>query len=224
MTITAHNANQYQICSMRKRSTQDLLIHSHTLSRRSVIAGLPLLVAGCSDSGRFGPFSGRVQDGAFTVPEINLANIDPSLVRQEVAWRGHERAGSIVVVVPERRLYLVQGNGRALRYAVGVGRAEALNFRGSAVIGRKESWPRWTPTAHMMAAMPSYRLAVWTAAPNNPLGARALYLYRDGGDTYLRLHGTNEPESIGHAVSSGCIRCSIRISLISTTASRWARM
>jgi lipoprotein-anchoring transpeptidase ErfK/SrfK len=116
------------------------------------------------------------------------------------------------------------GNGRALRYAVGVGRAEALNFRGSAVIGRKESWPRWTPTAHMMAAMPSYRLAVWTAAPNNPLGARALYLYRDGGDTYLRLHGTNEPESIGHAVSSGCIRCSIRISLISTTASRWARM
>ena len=182
-----------------------LLIHS-TLSRRSVIAGLPLLVAGCSNSGRFGP--GTVQDGTFTVPEIDLANVDPSLVRQEVAWRGHERPGSIVVVVPERRLYLVQGNGRALRYAVGVGRAEALNFHGSAVIGRKESWPRWTPTAHMMAAMPSYRpyAGGMDGGPDNPLGARALYLYRDGRDTYFRLHGTNEPESIGHAVSSGCIR------------------
>ena len=216
MTITAHNANQYQICSMRKRSTQDLLIHRHTLSRRSVIASLPLLVAGCSNSGRFGP----------GIPEIDLANVDPSLVRQEVAWRGHERPGSIVVVVPERRLYLVQGNGRALRYLVGVGRAEALNFRGSAVIGRKEQWPRWTPTAHMMAAMPRYRpyAGGMDGGPDNPLGARALYLYRDGRDTYFRLHGTNEPESIGHAVSSGCIRLLNQDILISTTASRWARM
>jgi lipoprotein-anchoring transpeptidase ErfK/SrfK len=113
-----------------------------------------------------------------------------------------------VVIVPERRLYLVQDNGRALRYAVGVGRTEALNFRGSAVIGRKETWPRWTPTAHMMAAMPQYRpyAGGMDAGPDNPLGARALYLYRNGRDTYFRLHGTNEPESIGHAVSSGCIR------------------
>ena len=97
-----------------------------------------------------------MQDGGFTVPEINLTNVDPSLLRQEVAWRGNERPGSIVVVVPQRRLYLVQGNGRALSYAVGVGRAEALNFR-IAVIGRKEQWPRWTPTTHMIAAMPRYR-------------------------------------------------------------------
>lgn len=189
--------------SMRK---QTLLIHSHTLSRRSVIAGLPLLVAGCSSSGRFG--SSTMQDGGFTVPEINLTNVDPSLLRQEVAWRGNERPGSIVVVVPQRRLYLVQGNGRALSYAVGVGRAEALNFRGSAVIGRKEQWPRWTPTTHMIAAMPRYRpyAGGMDGGPDNPLGARALYLYRDGHDTYFRLHGTNEPQSIGHAVSSGCIR------------------
>ena len=98
---------------MRKPSRQGLLIHSHTLSRRAVIAGLPLLVAGCSGSGRFG--SSTMQDGGFTVPEINLANVDPSLLRQEVAWRGNERPGSIVVVVPERRLYLVQGNGRRPR-------------------------------------------------------------------------------------------------------------
>ena len=191
---------------MRKPSRQGLLIHSHTLSRRAVIAGLPLLVAGCGGSGRFG-FS-TMQDGGFTVPEINLTNVDPSLLRQEVAWRGNERPGSIVVVVPQRRLYLVQGNGRALSYAVGVGRAEALNFRGSAVIGRKEQWPRWTPTTHMIAAMPRYRpyAGGMDGGPDNPLGARALYLYRDGHDTYFRLHGTNEPQSIGHAVSSGCIR------------------
>ena len=203
MTNNCAQYEQHQPRSMRK---QTLLIHSHTLSRRSIIAALPLLVAGCSDSGRFG--SSTVQDGGFTVPEINLANVDPSLLRQEVAWRGNERPGSIVVVVPQRRLYLVQGNGRALSYAVGVGRAEALNFRGSAVIGRKEQWPRWTPTAHMIAAMPRYRpyAGGMDGGPDNPLGARALYLYRDGHDTYFRLHGTNEPQSVGHAVSSGCIR------------------
>jgi lipoprotein-anchoring transpeptidase ErfK/SrfK len=201
-----------QMNNMHKRPKQDLLVHSHTLSRRTVIAGLPLLVAGCASSGRFGPFSGAdygsVQDGSITVPAIDDRTIDPSLLRQEVAWRGHERPGSIVVVVPERRLYLVQAGGRALRYAVGVGRAEALNFRGSAVIGRKEKWPRWTPTAHMIAAMPRYRpyAGGLDGGPDNPLGARALYLYRDGHDTYFRLHGTTEPQSIGTAVSSGCIR------------------
>ena len=106
---------------MRKRPTQNLLGHSHTLSRRSIIAGLPLLVAGCASSGRFGAFSGAdygsVQDGAFAVPAIDRTTIDPSLMRQEVTWRGHERPGSIVVNVPERRLYLMQAGGRALRYA-----------------------------------------------------------------------------------------------------------
>jgi lipoprotein-anchoring transpeptidase ErfK/SrfK len=197
---------------MQKRPTQDLLAHSYTLSRRAVIAGLPLLVAGCASSGRFGTFSGSdygaFQDSAYTVPAVDLSTVDPSLLRQEVAWRGHERPGSIVVNVPERRLYLVEGGGRALRYAVGVGREEALNFQGSAVIGRKEEWPRWTPTADMMAAMPRYRpyAGGMVGGLGNPLGARALYLYRDGRDTYFRVHGTNEPESIGHAVSSGCIR------------------
>jgi len=192
--------------------TQDLPFRRHILSRRSLIAGLPLLVAGCASSGGLSPFSGGdygvVQDGGFTVPPIDLTTIDSSLLRQEVAWRGRERPGTIVVNVPERRLYLVQSDKRALRYAVGVGRAEGLNFRGSAIIGRKEKWPHWTPTANMMAAMPRYRSYAGGMAGglDNPLGARALYLYRDGHDTYFRLHGTNEPESIGHAVSSGCIR------------------
>jgi lipoprotein-anchoring transpeptidase ErfK/SrfK len=129
-------------------------------------------------------------------------------MRQEVAWHGRERPGTIVVNVPQRRLYLVEAGGRAIRYGVGVGRAEAMNFRGSAVIGRKEKWPHWTPTANMMAAIPLYRSYArgMDGGPGNPLGPRALYLYRDGRDTFFRLHGTTEPETIGTAVSSGCIR------------------
>ena len=186
--------------------------NSYRLCRRTVIFGLPLAVAGCAGSNRFGSFLGgdygAIADGEVTVPAVNLIALDPSLLRQQVTWRGRERPGSIVVVVPERRLYLVQGNGRALRYAVGIGRAEGVNFRGSAVVGRKEKWPHWTPTARMMAAMPHYRpyASGLDGGLGNPLGARALYLYRDGRDTYFRLHGTNEPDSIGQAVSSGCIR------------------
>lgn len=175
------------------------------LSRRVFITGLPLLAAGCV-TGSFGGGYGAVNDGGILVPAADT--FDYSLQRTEVAWRGKEKPGSIVVNIPERRLYLVQSGGRALRYAVGVGRAEALNFRGTAVIGRKEKWPRWTPTANMMAAIPVYRHYAGGMAGGieNPLGARALYLYRGGKDTYFRLHGTNEPESIGGAVSSGCIR------------------
>jgi lipoprotein-anchoring transpeptidase ErfK/SrfK len=95
-----------------------------------------------------------------------------------------------------------------MRYAVGVGRTEALDFHGSAVIGRKAEWPRWIPTPWMMQTMPRYRAYAggMDGGLGNPLGARALYLYRDGRDTYFRLHGTNEPDTIGQPVSSGCIR------------------
>ena len=186
-------------------------------SRRNLILGLPLLAAGCGVAPDGGdgwfPFSGygnygAIDDGPYTIPAIDLTSLDQSILRQSVSWRGKEKPGSIVVSIPERRLYLVRGEGRALRYAVGVGRAEALNFRGSAVVGRKEKWPRWTPTANMIASIPRYRSYAggMPGGLENPLGARALYLFRGGADTYFRLHGTNEPESIGHAVSSGCIR------------------
>jgi lipoprotein-anchoring transpeptidase ErfK/SrfK len=182
----------------------DLCAISQALSRRAVLAGLPLLLAGCVTSGGYG----STQDGGFSVAAIDLTTLDSGLMRTDVAWSGKEKPGSIVVNVPQRRLYLVQEGGRALRYGVGVGRAEALNFRGSAVIGRKEKWPHWTPTKNMIAAMPRYRpyAGGLDGGPDNPLGARALYLYRDGHDTYFRLHGTTEPETIGTAVSSGCIR------------------
>lgn len=183
---------------------QNVVEPDQVLTRRAVVVGLPLVLAGCAGAGNYGV----VSDGGFATPAIDVTTLDPSLLRTEVAWRGKEKPGSIVVNVPQRRLYLVQANGRALRYAVGVGRTEGTNFRGSAVIGRKEKWPHWTPTTHMMAAMPRYRRYAggMDGGPDNPLGARALYLYRDGHDTFFRLHGTTEPESIGQAVSSGCIR------------------
>ncbi len=171
------------------------------LSRRAFTLGLPLFVAGCVTADY-----GSVSDGGHSIAAVE--NIDPSLARTEVSWSGNEKPGTIVVNVPQRKLYLVEAGGNAIRYSVGVGRSEALNFRGSAVIGRKEQWPRWTPTASMMHAIPRYRAYAGGMAggPDNPLGPRALYLYRDGRDTYFRLHGTTEPETIGTAVSSGCIR------------------
>jgi len=173
------------------------------LSRRAVLVGLPMLLAGC-----VGASYGYVSDGGFSIPPVDITTVDPSLLRQEVSWKGKEKSGSIVVNVPERRLYLIEANGRALRYGVGVGRSEGTNFRGQAVIGRKEKWPHWTPTANMIAAMPRYKpyAGGLPGGPDNPLGPRALYLYRDGRDTFFRLHGTTEPETIGQAVSSGCIR------------------
>jgi lipoprotein-anchoring transpeptidase ErfK/SrfK len=189
--------------NVRNIPDQGNVVPGQLLTRRAIVAGLPLLLAGCA-----GANYGTMSDGGFTTPAIDVTMLDPSFMRTEVAWRGKEKPGSIVVNVPQRRLYLVEANGKAMRYAVGVGRTEGTNFRGSAVIGRKEKWPHWTPTAHMMAAMPRYRRYAGgiDGGPDNPLGARALYLYRDGHDTFFRLHGTTEPESIGQAVSSGCIR------------------
>ncbi len=175
-------------------------------SRRALLAGLPLLLAGCGAN--YGHNYGHMSDGGFGIAPVDITTIDQSLLRQEVAWNGKEKPGTIVVKIGERRLYLVEAGGRALRYGIGVGRSEGANFRGQAVIGRKEKWPHWTPTENMKEAIPLYRhyAGGMDGGPDNPLGARALYLYRDGKDTFFRLHGTIEPDTIGQAVSSGCIR------------------
>jgi lipoprotein-anchoring transpeptidase ErfK/SrfK len=177
-------------------------VATFTVSRRAILAGLPLLLAGC------GANYGHMSDGGFGIAPVDITTIDQSLLRQEVAWKGKEKPGTIVVKIDERRLYLVEAGGRALRYGIGVGRSEGANFRGSAVIGRKEKWPHWTPTENMKEAIPLYRhfAGGMDGGPDNPLGPRALYLYRDGKDTFFRLHGTIEPDTIGQAVSSGCIR------------------
>lgn len=126
---------------------------------------------------------------------------------QTVKFRGYKR-GTIVVDPRNHFLYLVEGFGKARRYGVGVGRA-GLAFKGSAKIKRKAKWPSWTPTANMIKREPhkykKYAGGV-PGGPENPLGARALYLYKGNRDTYYRIHGTTQPDSIGRSVSNGCIR------------------
>ena len=145
----------------------------------------------------------------FQVPAVDLRRVPREFWRQEVDYPSKYAPGTIVVNTSERHLYLIQPNDRALRYGVGVGREEGLNFRGTATIARKAAWPRWTPTANMIKTQPA-RYQEYAAGLEggltNPLGARALYLYRNGRDTHFRLHGTTEPYTIGRQVSSGCIR------------------
>lgn len=127
---------------------------------------------------------------------------------QTVRYRSKYRAGTIVVEPRNHFLYLVQGGGKARRYGVGVGKA-GLAFKGSATIKRKAKWPSWTPTQNMIRREPEkykkYAGGV-PGGPGNPLGARALYLYKGGRDTYYRIHGTTQPSTIGRSVSNGCIR------------------
>ena len=149
-----------------------------------------------------------VQDGEILVPEVGMAYLQGSAPRADVDYAGNEAPGTIVVDTHSRRLYHVQEGGRATRYAIAVGRA-GLAFRGSATVGRKAEWPGWTPTANMIRTFPDMYSDYAGGLPgglNNPLGARALYLYRGNRDTYFRIHGTNESSSIGRATSAGCIR------------------
>src|SRR5665213_2283070 len=177
-------------------------VPNFVFSRRALLAGLPLLLAGC------GANYGHMTDGGFGIQPVDVTAVDQGLLRAEVAWKGKEKPGTVVVRIAERRLYLVEAEGRALRYGIGVGRSQGANFRGQAVVGRKEKWPHWTPTENMKEAIPLYRhyAGGMDGGADNPLGPRALYLYRDGKDTFFRLHGTTEPDTIGQAVSSGCIR------------------
>lgn len=134
--------------------------------------------------------------------------LDSKYMPQIVAFPAEHPAGTVVIDPRNRFLYLVQGDGTALRYGVGVGKA-GLAWSGTAEIARKAKWPSWTPTPNMIKRDPKkyarYAGGV-PGGPNNPLGARALYLYRNGRDTFYRIHGTNEPWTIGKAVSNGCIR------------------
>jgi len=126
--------------------------------------------------------------------------LEPEWKKQVVYFRTTEAPGTIIVVTAERHLYLVQGNGRAIRYGIGVGR-DGFQWQGLVNITRKAEWPDWTPPPEMIARQP-YLPRFMAGGPGNPLGARAMYL----GTTVYRIHGTNRPDTIGTAVSSGCFR------------------
>ncbi|HXV30487.1 MAG TPA: L,D-transpeptidase [Sinorhizobium sp.] len=167
------------------------------VTRRTLImGGLALLASGCSST--------------WQPPNSSVAarrRLDPRFRRQEVAYPGNEAPGTIVVDTEQRYLYYVQGSGSAIRYGIGVGE-EGRTLKGRVKVGRKAEWPSWTPTENMMRRKPHLRQYAGgvSGGLHNPLGASALYLYSGGRDTMFRLHGTNEPWTIGQAVSSGCIR------------------
>jgi lipoprotein-anchoring transpeptidase ErfK/SrfK len=151
-----------------------------------------------------GWYVGVAPDKPYDIPLVDRKRMDPKYARQMVEYKGSEKPGSIVVDIDERVLYLVQPDSKAVRYGVGVGK-QGFSWKGVASVGRKGVWPAWSPTKTMVSIkpdLPRYR----EAGLDNPLGARALYLYQDGHDILFRIHGTNEPWSIGEQVSSGCVR------------------
>ena len=146
-------------------------------------------------------------DGGFAVPEVPYLKVDPKFRRQIVVDPTGEAPGTIVVHTQERFLYLVQPDGEAIRYGVGVGK-DGFRWSGRANIQYGKEWPTWTPPREMIGRKPE--LVKWQNGQpgglDNPLGARALYIYQNNQDTGYRIHGSPEWASIGKAMSSGCVR------------------
>lgn len=167
-----------------------------------------------SGFGRRSPFYDEIYgpkyDERFPLPAIPYWEIDPVYLRQVVPNTTGERPGMIIVDTSQRFLYLTREDGMAMRYGVGIGR-EGFAWSGRAIVQWKQKWPKWTPPASMIERQPE--LAKYSAENggmepglDNPLGARALYIFQNGVDTLYRLHGSPEYRSIGKAVSSGCVR------------------
>jgi lipoprotein-anchoring transpeptidase ErfK/SrfK len=177
------------------------------IDRRAFLSGALAapFVAGRSQAQLFRPLE--------SIPQPTIQDVDPGVDhgssdsalpsqfrRQPVYYRSTEAPGTVIVDTSERFLFLTQPNNVALRYGIGVGR-DGFTWAGILKITRKAEWPDWTPPAEMIQRQP-YLPRFMAGGPGNPMGARALYL----GNTVYRIHGTNAPETIGHAVSSGCFR------------------
>lgn len=156
---------------------------------------------------RLPDFYGALPAEQFPIPAVGRGVLAEKFWRTEVDDPTGEAPGTVVVDTPAHYLYLVLPGGRAIRYGVGVGRA-GFEWQGRASIAWKRKWPAWTPPASMIDREPhleKYRNGMKPGL-DNPLGARALYIHENGVDTLYRVHGTNEPRSIGRSMSSGCIR------------------
>ena len=148
-----------------------------------------------------GSFQPTMQDVAPGVDHGSTDdNVPEQFQRRPVFYRSQHPVGTIVIEAAERHLYLIESETRALRYGIGVGR-DGFTWAGLLTITRKQEWPDWRPPPEMIERQP-YLPRFMAGGPGNPLGARAMYL----GNTVYRIHGTNAPETIGHAVSSGCFR------------------
>jgi len=177
-----------------------------------IVAALALTttLAGCISGGSLSIFSsdyGSKRDAGYQLPSIPIYKVDKKYHRQIVRFESNEKPGTVIVDTGDKFLYFVMADGKAMRYGIGVGR-EGFEWAGSARIALKREWPVWTPPGAMIKRQPE--LAKWAGGMppglTNPLGARALYLFNKGGDSGYRLHGTPEWNSIGKAMSSGCIR------------------
>jgi len=202
------------------------------LSRRSMIVGgtssVGLLLAGCSSSSKtkgvkkfsglkkksskatFQALYGARPNEKFPIPALPKDSLDPRFFRQRVNYKTKEKPGTVIVDTSKFYLYLVEPKGKAMRYGVGLGKA-GFEWSGRGRILWKQVWPKWTPPAEMIERRPE--LEKWSeenggmpGGLDNPLGARALYIFQGNEDTLYRLHGSPEHHSIGKAVSSGCVR------------------
>ncbi len=162
---------------------------------------------------QYGSVYGEIKDGEFIVPAVQLSQVNSAFLRTNVAYATTESPGTIVVDPANHYLYHVEDGGRATRYGVGVGR-EGFVWYGDATIKSKQEWPDWYPPKEMIDRRPDLKKEVvelqsgvgMHGGPSNPLGARAMYLWQGEQDTLFRIHGTNEPWTIGLSQSSGCIR------------------
>ncbi len=147
------------------------------------------------------------QDGDISVPAFDYKRMNSKYLRQQVAYYGSEAPGTIVIDAKHRHLYLVQPGRKAMRYGIAVGK-EGFGWTGSARLQWKQKWPTWTPPKEMIERKPELQKYAdgLAGSPANPLGARAMYLFKNGKDTLYRIHGTDKPHSIGRAASSGCFR------------------
>ncbi|MFY9656321.1 MAG: L,D-transpeptidase [Methylocystis sp.] len=180
-----------------------MTLHNSLLRRLIIVLGAsllalpvatPTLAAGAAQDEM------QIDDQPGYIPNPTDEHLEGPLERQVVFFRTTEPPGSIVVHTNERFLYLVMENNRAMRYGIGVGR-DGFQWAGQHKISRKQEWPDWRPPPEMIERQP-YLPRFMAGGPGNPMGARALYI----GQTIYRIHGTNQPQTIGHAVSSGCFR------------------
>ena len=200
------------------------------MNRRQFIVGAAgssvLALSGCTTSTKTGQLDekpspdprlsnvwvmyGPMPDERFPLPAINIDKVPSKFWRRQVNFTSPYPVGTVIVNTKTYFLHLIQENGKAMRYGVGLGR-QGFEWSGEGVIQWKQAWPKWTPPEEMIARQPE--LAKWSASNggmppglNNPLGARALYIFQNGVDTLYRIHGSPEYWTIGKSVSSGCVR------------------
>ena len=171
------------------------------------------ILANPSVTGQYAALYAAVYDDRFPIPAVRLSDINPRYFRKAVYYSTYEKPGTIIIDPENHFLYFIALRGQAIRYGIGVGR-QGFGWSGIATIHDKQQWPDWYPPKEMIQRQPTLLQHLtelqgglgMPGGPRNPLGSRAMYLWQGNKDTLYRIHGTNEPWTIGKSVSSGCIR------------------